>query len=134
LVPANNELIVVGNQIKLLQVEIHVDEVLYDFSYFTQLISIEYLGISRYVFQHLSTKEVNKVHLVCHNLHQIANLFVHPELKIESWCGKNLEALAQSSRMVEELNFQSHVELLEENKNFKAIKPFIIHCWPRQET
>ncbi len=55
------------------------------------------------VLEKLPVKDVNSVHLVCRNLHQIANLHVNPKLGfVENW-PKDLEALAQSSRIFEEL-------------------------------
>ncbi len=58
------------------------------------------------MFQSLSVKDVNAVHLVCGNLHQIANLYVNPKLSLDDKdSSKDLESLVQSSRIFEELEF-----------------------------
>ncbi len=57
------------------------------------------------MFQNLSVEDVNSVHLVCRNLHQIANLQVNPYLIFNEDSLKNLESLFQSSRIFEELEF-----------------------------
>jgi hypothetical protein len=53
---------------------------------------------------------VSTVHLVCHKLHQIVNLRVNPKLSFDYRpttrdLSRNLESLAQSSRVFEELEF-----------------------------
>jgi hypothetical protein len=80
------------------------------------------------VFQNLSVEDVNNVHLVCRNLHQIANLHVNPKLRFIKNSPKDLEMLVQSSRIFEELKFdggctdyfasQEKFEILEEYLGF----------------
>jgi hypothetical protein len=81
------------------------------------------------VFQNLQVNDVNNVHLVCRNLHQIANLHVNPVVKFY-WetPKKDLGCLVQSSRVFEELRFyegcsdyflsQEKFEVLEEYLGF----------------
>jgi hypothetical protein len=57
------------------------------------------------VLQNLPVKDVNSVHLVCRNLHQIANLHVNPKLSFKKGSPEDLESLVQSSRIFEELEF-----------------------------
>jgi hypothetical protein len=88
------------------------------------------------VLQNLPVKDVNNVHLVCRNLHQIANLHVNPKLIFKEDSPKDLESLVQSSRIFEELElpkgFGDHLllpvkfELLEEYLGFTG--PHIKSC------
>jgi hypothetical protein len=57
------------------------------------------------VLQKLRMKDVNNVHLVCRNLHQIANLHVNPKLRFDWTTSKSLKRLAKLSRIFEELEF-----------------------------
>ncbi len=57
-------------------------------------------------------KDVNNVHLVCRNLHQIANLHVNPKLRFEKKSTKDLASLVESSRIFEELEFLKGSEYL----------------------
>ncbi len=50
---------------------------------------------------------MNNVHLVCSNLHQIANLHVNPKLNFYWNSPKDLESLFQTSRIFEELEFEN---------------------------
>jgi hypothetical protein len=50
-------------------------------------------------------KDVNNVHLVCRNFHQIANLHVNPKLNFGWSSPKDLKSLVQSSRIFQELVF-----------------------------
>ncbi len=73
-------------------------------------------------------KEVNNLHLVCSNLHQIANLYVNLKLSfvIESLRVLDLESLLQSSRIFEELEFSwgSGINLLRPEK-FEMIEDYV---------
>jgi hypothetical protein len=51
--------------------------------------------------------DVNNVHLVCRNLHQIGNLFVYPKLSFKRGSPKDLESLVRSSRIFGKLEFTS---------------------------
>ncbi len=75
-------------------------------------------------------ENVNNVHLVCRNLHQIANLHVNPKLRFSENSPKDLESLVQSSRIFEELEFvegsddypsQGKFQVLEEYLGFTGI-------------
>jgi hypothetical protein len=72
------------------------------------------------VFQNLKVKDLNNVHLVCRNFHQIANLVATPILHLHEKSLKHPETLIQSSRIFEELKFgydyddYSHREKIEE--------------------
>jgi DNA-binding Lrp family transcriptional regulator len=58
------------------------------------------------VFQNLSVKDVNNLHLVCRNLHQLANLYVNPILRFNScFSEKSFDSLTESSRLFQELEF-----------------------------
>ncbi len=57
------------------------------------------------MLQNLPVKDVNNVHLVCRNLHQIANLHVNPILRLKVNSPEDLESLVKSSRIFRELKF-----------------------------
>jgi hypothetical protein len=88
------------------------------------------------ILKNLPVKDVNNVHLVCRNLHQIANLHVNPKLSFKEESPKDLESLVQSSRIFEELElpkgYGDHLllpvkfELLEEYLGFTG--PHIKSC------
>jgi hypothetical protein len=71
------------------------------------------------VFQYLMVKVVGNLHLVCRNLHQIANLHVNPKLHIEENSQKSLESFVQSSRIFEELQLSGKCDV-----NLKCLKIF----------
>ncbi len=50
-------------------------------------------------------KDVNNVHLVCRNLHQIANLHVNPKLRFYGKSPNDPESLVKSSRIFEKFKF-----------------------------
>ncbi len=62
---------------------------------------------------------MNNLHLVCKNLHQIANLYVNPILNFNSELRRSLRVLVQSSRIFEELYFT-----LSSEKNFKFLENY----------
>jgi hypothetical protein len=62
------------------------------------------------VFRKPPLKDVNNVHLVCRNLHQIANLRVNPILRLNRNPSQDLDSLVQSSRIFEELEFKYDVK------------------------
>jgi hypothetical protein len=80
------------------------------------------------VLKNLPVSDVNSLHLVCRNLHQIANLHVNPVVRFIKDSPKDLESLVQSSRVFEELKFdegcsyyflsQEKFEILEEYLGF----------------
>ncbi len=57
------------------------------------------------MLQNLRVKDVNNLHLVCRNLHQIANLHVNPKLSFDWNYPGDMESLVQSSRIFEALEF-----------------------------
>jgi hypothetical protein len=57
------------------------------------------------VLQNLEVKDVNTVHLVCRNLHQIANLHANPKFSFKEDSTKDFDSLVQSSRIFRELEF-----------------------------
>ncbi len=57
------------------------------------------------MLQNLPVKDVNNVHLVCRNLHQIANLHVNPIVRLNRKSPQDLESLIKSSRIFQELQF-----------------------------
>jgi hypothetical protein len=78
------------------------------------------------VLQNLSVKDVNNVHLVCRNLHQIANLHVNPRLCFY-WetSRKDLESLVQSLRIFEELKFgRDYDDYSLDSEKFQIIEEF----------
>ncbi len=78
------------------------------------------------------SKAVNNLHLVCRNLHQIANLHVNPNLSIdEKSPEKHLESLVQSSRIFEELKFSHDSnEYLSSPEKFQVLEEFISFIEP----
>ncbi len=81
----------------------------------------------------LPGKAVNNVHLVCRNLHQIANLHVNPKLRFWEYTSQelNLESLIRSSRIFRKLEFfetEEETEMLKEFIKFTGpqIKKFFI--------
>ncbi len=60
------------------------------------------------VVQNLKVKDVNNLHLVSRNLHQIANLHVNQKFKIGRNSPRDLSSLFQSSRIFQELEFESN--------------------------
>jgi hypothetical protein len=59
------------------------------------------------VLSYLPVRSVNKVHLVCHNLHRIAEFWVNPVLRFSRKpTFKSLERLVHSSRVFHELKFK----------------------------
>jgi hypothetical protein len=78
------------------------------------------------VFQNLSMKDVNNVHLVCRNLHQIANLHVNPKLRFIKDSPKDLESLVQSSRVFEELKFyKGCTDYFSSHQKFATIEKYL---------
>jgi hypothetical protein len=71
------------------------------------------------------------VHLVCRNLHQIANLYVNPKLCFREYFPKNLKTLLESSRIFEELEFvkESLIFLLDPGK-FELIEEYLDFTGP----
>jgi hypothetical protein len=57
------------------------------------------------VIENLRVKDVNNLHLVCRNFHQIANLHVNPKLCFDSFSSKNLENLVHSREFLRNWNF-----------------------------
>jgi hypothetical protein len=85
------------------------------------------------MFQNLSVKDLNNVHLVCRNLHQIANLHVNPKLCFNWRSPKDLESLVQSSRVFKELEFlqvRDNSYLLDPEK-FELIEDYIKFTAPQ---
>ncbi len=78
------------------------------------------------MFQNLSVEDVNNVHLVCRNLHQIASLHVNPYLIFNEDSLKNLESLVQSSRTSQELEFSWGSDgYLSSPEKFKVLEEYI---------
>ncbi len=78
------------------------------------------------MIENLRAKDVNNLHLVCRNLHQIANLQVNPKLRFDYNSPKNLESLVRSSRVFEELEINcSLVEDGFSEEKFEAIEEYI---------
>ncbi len=77
------------------------------------------------MFQNLSVEDVNNVHLVCRNLHQIANSHINPKLRFEKRSARNLGSLVQSSRIFEELEFVKSSYYLVQQRNFQTLEEFI---------
>ncbi len=77
------------------------------------------------VLLNLRVKEVNNLHLVCRNLHRIANLHVNPILRFEESRDKNLESLVESSRIFEELEFWQSDDYLSDPDKFEMIREYI---------
>ncbi len=59
--------------------------------------------VSRQNLENLPVKDVNNVHLVCRNLHQIANMHVNPILRFYRNSLQDLESLVKSSRIFEKI-------------------------------
>jgi hypothetical protein len=71
-------------------------------------------------------KDVNNVHLVCRNLHQIANLHVNPKLCFKSELPeRDLKSLVQSSRIFEELEFLAEWSFLWYQEKFELIEEYL---------
>ncbi len=70
-------------------------------------------------------QDVNNVHLVCRNLHQIANLQVNPKLRIDQASSRNLKSLLQSSRIFQALSFSGSNDFLSCQKQFEMIEDYI---------
>jgi hypothetical protein len=77
------------------------------------------------VFQNLSVEDMNNVHLVCRNLHKIANLQVNPRLRFEKRSARNLGILVQSSRIFEELEFVKGSYYLVQQRNFQTLEEYL---------
>jgi hypothetical protein len=78
------------------------------------------------VFQNLSAKDVNNVHLVCRNLHQIANLHVNQKLSFRKDSPGDLKSLVQSYRIFEELEFlKGSFAYLSSPEKFEILEEFI---------
>ncbi len=67
------------------------------------------------------------MHLVCRNLHQIANLHVNPKVKLQfAKPEKDLERLVQSSRIFEELRIgEGFNEYMNVQERFKVIEEYL---------
>ncbi len=80
-------------------------------------------------------EDVNNVHLVCRNLHQIANLHVNPKLCFHKDSSKGLESLIKSSRIFEELEFSygSDEYLLSQEKS-QILEKYLGFTGPHTKT
>jgi hypothetical protein len=82
------------------------------------------------VFQYLSVRDVNNVHLVCKELHQIANLHVNPKLSFKRKSTIDVESLVESTRIFEEVEFvddqtpRTYLQSLNP-KNFEILEDYI---------
>jgi hypothetical protein len=76
------------------------------------------------VLKNLTVKDVNNLHLVCRNLHQIANLHANQKLRFWEDSPKHLESLLGSSRIFEELEFLAGSEDHLSNQNLKQFIGF----------
>jgi hypothetical protein len=76
---------------------------------------------------------VNNVHLVCRNLHQIANLHVNPKLRFDQNSPKNPESLVRSSRIFEELEFFLS-GFLSEEEGFPLLEEYLGFTGPHIKT
>jgi hypothetical protein len=65
------------------------------------------------------------VHLVCRNLHQIANLHANPKLSFDRRSPEDLESLLQSSRIFKELAFCSRSEYLLSQEKFEILEEYL---------
>ncbi len=79
------------------------------------------------MIENLRVKDVNNLHLVCRNLHHIANLHVNPKLRFNlDSLEENLESLVQFSRVFEALKFNpSSGDYLLSSEKFEAIEEYI---------
>ncbi len=78
------------------------------------------------MFQDLKVNDVNSVHLVCRNLHQIANLLVNPVVRFKEGSSKPLEDLVQSSRIFEELKFYMRcTDLFASQEKFEVLEEYL---------
>jgi hypothetical protein len=77
------------------------------------------------VFQNLNGKSVNSLHLVCRNLHQIANLHVHPIVRFKKNSPEDVESLLGSQRIFEELAFSDTCFFLLSPKRFEFLEEYI---------
>ncbi len=70
--------------------------------------------------------DVNNLHLVCRNLHQIANLHVNPKISFEKDSPRKLKSLVQSFRVFKELDFlDGNDQHLLRREKFGMIKEYI---------
>ncbi len=78
------------------------------------------------MIENLNINDVNNLHLVCRNLHQVANLHVHRSIRFCDYSAKQLESVFQSSRNFEELYFYEYDDdnLLSPAK-FQSIEKYI---------
>jgi hypothetical protein len=77
------------------------------------------------VFQELPVKSVNNVHLVCRNLHQIANLYPNRKLSFSQDSPKHLESLYKSTRTFKELAFADGSDQLWRPEKFELLEGLI---------
>jgi hypothetical protein len=82
------------------------------------------------VFQNLSVKGVNNVHLVCQNLHQIANLFTGQRLRLCKDPTDHLQPLFQSSKLFEKLEFLEKCDYLLDPGKFQVIEEYLCFMGP----
>lgn len=69
---------------------------------------------------------MNNVHLLCQNLHRIANLWVNPILRFnQKSAGKSLDHLVHSSRVFQELEFKESELLHPDVLFFNSLAPSI---------
>jgi hypothetical protein len=77
------------------------------------------------VFENLSERDVNSLHLVCRNLHELANLYVNPKLQFSCTFPEHVASLVQSSRIFEKLEFNVISDKLSSQKKFGIIEEYI---------
>jgi hypothetical protein len=79
-------------------------------------------------------KDVNDLHLVCRNLHQIANLYPYRKLSFSRDSPRHLESILKSSRTFKELSFEYGSNPLWQPDNFKPLEGLIKFTGPQIKT